>query len=133
MLDELKTAHEEMLAALAELEALTAKAACDEPAVATARIRLSRASRQRRILATQAIDRLFSDASAADAARLKGLRERNSEQLEASAKHIGTWGLRTIRENWPQYCRASQDVRRGLRELIATDREVLYPLLSREG
>lgn len=133
MLDELKTAHEEMLAALEELETLTAAAACDESAVATARIRLSRASRQRRILSNQAIDRLLGEASAADAARLKGLRERNSGQLEASAKHIGSWGLRTIREKWLQYCQASQGVRRELRELIATDRELLYPLLARDG
>lgn len=133
MLDALKTVHEEMLAALAELEALTAEAACNEPAIAAARIRLSRASRRRRILSNQAIDQLLGGASPADAARLQGLRNRNTEQLETSAKHIGSWGLRTIREDWPQYCRASHGVRGELHGLIAADRELLYPLLERGG
>jgi hypothetical protein len=73
---------------------------------------------------------LVETASADDARKLRGLREINAAQLEASTSHIGAWGLPQVTADWPGYVRASAPMRQSLRDLIAADRETLYPLLG---
>jgi hypothetical protein len=127
---ELEQTHAEMEAALADLAAITGEATFDEPRLASARVRLSRASGKRRRIVDAAILNLLETASPDDARKLRGLRERNATQLEASTKHIGGWGMRHIVADWPGYCRASVAMRQSIHDLIAADRETLFPLLS---
>jgi hypothetical protein len=130
MLDEFRLVHEEMEAALANLDALTSEPLLDETRLASARLKLSRASGKRRRLVDAATVQLLDGAAPSDARKLRALRELNAIQLEVSTRHIGTWGLRQIAADWPGYCHASVNMRQSLRELIAADRETLYPLLG---
>jgi hypothetical protein len=130
MLNELRQIHEEMEAALEGLDALTSEPVLDESRLANARLKLSRVSGRRRRIVDAATLQLLDDAGPADARKLRALRELNAIQLEASTRHIGTWGLRHIQADWPGYCRASVSMRQSLRDLIAADRDTLYPLLG---
>ena len=131
MLAELKQIHEELLAAIADLDAITEGEGFDESRLANARVKLSRVSGKRRRLVDAATLQLLDDATPADARRLRALREMNAAQLHASTKHIGTWGMRQITADWPGYCRASVTTRQSLRDLVAADRDALYLLLGR--
>ncbi|MBO9711822.1 hypothetical protein [Sphingomonas sp.] len=128
-LAELKQAHAELEAALLALEALTIDPVLDEPRVAAARVRLSRASAHRRKLSDLAAMELLDTVRSAEADSLRALRERNAAQIQASSQHIGAWGLRQITADWPGYCRASVQVRAAIRALVKADQDTLYPLL----
>jgi len=130
MLAELEQTHAEMQAALTDLDAITGEEVLDEPRLAAARVKLSRVSGKRRRIVDAATLNLLETAGPEDARKLRGLRERNAAQLEASTQHIGTWGLRHIVADWPGYRRASGPMRQSLHDLIAADREILFPLLS---
>jgi hypothetical protein len=133
MLADLIATNEELIATLDALGELTARPEPDESALAAARLRLSRASGKRRRMVDAACNLLLETASAEDARRVRGLREINAAQLEASTTHIGTWGLRHVMADWPGYCRASASMRQSLRDLVAADRGTLYPLLEARG
>lgn len=127
---DLRALHEEMSAALAELELLTAVDSPDKGALAAARVRLSRASGARRKLVDSITTRLIESGAPADATRLRTFREINAAQLHASTTHIGKWGIRHAMEDWAGYRAASSHMRQTLRDLIAEDRRTLYPLLD---
>lgn len=130
MLAELKATNEGLLAALDALEVLTAEPEPDLALLASTRLKLSKASGQRRRIIDAACNLLAETASADDARKLRGLREINAAQLEASTTHIGAWGLPQVAADWPGYVRASAAMRQSLRDLVAADRETLYPLLQ---
>jgi hypothetical protein len=133
MLDALRQIHEELNAALLQLENVANKAAPDESALAQARLQLSRTSGRRRRLIDAICNRLLSAAPPGDADRIRALRDRNATQLHASTGHIGKWGLREIIADWPGYQQASAAMRQSIRDLIRDDRQTLYPLLQRLG
>jgi hypothetical protein len=93
-------------------------------------VKLSRVNGKRRRIVDAATLDLLGTAGPEDARKLRSLRERNAIQLEASTQHIGTWGLRHIVADWPGYRRASGEMRQSIRDLVAADREILFPLLS---
>jgi hypothetical protein len=128
---DLKALHEELAATLAELDRLTAQDTPDQTALASARLRLSRASGNRRRLVETLTNKLLETASPAEAEQLRGYRERNAAQLHASTSHIGKWGLRHVMDDWQGYRAASVKMRQSLRDLMADDRTTLYPLLVR--
>src|SRR5690348_5175175 len=130
MLADLKATNEELLAALDALAKLTDQPEPNEAGLASARLKLSRASGKRRRVVDAACNLLLETASAEEARKLRGLREINAAQLESSTSHIGTWGLRQVMADWPGYCRASAPMRQSLRDLVEADRETLYPLLG---
>lgn len=130
MFAELKATNEELLAALDALDLLTAEPEPDLAGLAAARLKLGKASGQRRRIVDAACNLLVETVSPDEGRKLRGLREINAAQLEASTTHIGTWGLPQLTADWPGYCRASAPMRQSLRELVEADRETLYPLLG---
>jgi hypothetical protein len=130
MLAELNATNDELLAALDALDTLTLEPEPELALLASARLKMSKASGQRRRIVDAACNLLVETASAEDARKLRGLREINAAQLEASTSHIGAWGLPQITADWPGYVRASAPMRQSLRDLIEADRETLYPLLG---
>jgi hypothetical protein len=130
MLADLKATNEELLAALDALEKLTTEAEPDLAGLAAARLKMSKASGQRRRIVDTACNLLLETAPPDDARKLRGLREINAAQLETSTAHIGAWGLPQVTADWPGYCRASAPMRQSLRDLVAADRDTLYPMLG---
>ena len=126
---DLRTLHEDLLTALAQMEALTAQPGFDEAELSRLRYRLSRISGERRRLVEQLCVTLGAQASGAEAARIAALRESNLRARTASTAHIGAWSLRDVIANWPGYCRASAEMRAIMRAQIAAEKAVLYPRL----
>ena len=131
MLTELHQAHEQVLAALAELETLTAGAQPDSSALAGVRWRLSRASGHRRRLVEEACAHLLEKATPAEAQALRTLKQDMGEMQSASSRHVGAWSIGRVLEDWDGYRAASAEMRGAMRERIATEKRVLYPLLQR--
>ncbi len=131
MLTELHQAHEHVLAALADLETLTAAPEPDSAALAGVRWKLSRASSQRRRLVEQACADLLDRASPVEAEGVRTLKQGIGALQSASSRHVGTWTLARVVEDWAGYRAASEEMRARMRERIATEKRVLYPLLQR--
>jgi hypothetical protein len=131
MLTELHQAHEQLLAALSDLEALTSVPQPDSTALSGVRWKLSRASSQRRRLVEQACAALIECASPAETEGVRALRQGIGELQSASSRHVGTWTLARVIEDWDGYRAASEEMRGRMRERIATEKRVLYPLLQR--
>jgi hypothetical protein len=133
MLAELKAIHTELEAAMDELDRLTTETAPNQTGVAAARARLSRASGKRRGLFDMATNYLGKTAGPANAQKIRELRDKNAAQLEASTAHIGAWGLRQLVADWPEYVRTAAPMRQSMRDLIAADRNILFPMLEKAG
>ena len=131
MLTDLHQAHERLLAALDDLEALTAVAQPDSAAIAAVRWKLSRASGQRRRLVDEASARLIETATVGEAQAVRTLQQRIAESQSASSRHVGAWSIRKVVEDWDGYRAASADMRAAMRERIAAEKRLLYPLLQR--
>jgi hypothetical protein len=133
MLTELHQAHEQVLAVLGELETLADAPQPDDGALASIRWKLSRASGQRRQLVEQACTRLLEKASDAEAPALRALKQGIGDMQSASSRHVGAWPLARVLEDWEGYRAASAQMRAAMRQRIAEEKRVLYPLLQRAG
>ncbi len=131
LLADLRDAHERLLAAIDDMEAATRAAEPGGDLYPRARWRLSQASRHRRSLVDAACSELLKRASAEDAKAMAALRADGESRLRASAAHVRTWTMERIDSDWPAYCRASALLRASMRERIASEKTVLYPLLSK--
>jgi hypothetical protein len=132
-MSELHDLHVQLLSMLDELEALTARPAPDEAALASLRYRLTRTSGARRRLIDMLCPGLRKILSPGDAAALDALHESNAAAMTASSEHIGTWSLREVVRNWPGYCQASLALRRSMRAQIEAEKAMLYPHLPDRG
>jgi hypothetical protein len=130
MLAELKEIHEDLLATIAAIEAIVEQSTPDRVNLTSARYKLTRINgRRRKFLAEKVYPRLES-LSPAHAQRAAALRNGAASLLAASAQHIARWSVEHIVANWTDYQRASAAIRASMRERIATERAVLYPLLE---
>lgn len=124
-MEDLRRHHEQMLAALDELERLTQSACCDDKAVMAVRYRLTRASSARRREVVALCERLIAGGVSDPA--LKVLRDATNASRGTSSSHIGTWTLRQVIADWPGYVRASNLMRAALRREVEREVAVLAP------
>lgn len=124
---DLRSLHADLLAALAELEALTAEPRCDIERLSGIRYRLSRISgERRRVVDEQCRD--FARAAPADrAAALHALRRNNMEARILSTAHIGQWTLKEAAANWSGYRQASARMRAAMCAQIRHEQLLLCP------
>ena len=130
MLSDLKQAHEQLLAGIADLAELIQQDRPDPERLAQVRWRLSRASGARRRLVEQACEQLVAGGGSEVAERLRNLRDTGAEMLSASSRHIGTWTIDQILADWGGYRLASAMMRKSMRARIDAERAILYPLLE---
>lgn len=129
ILAELRRLHGEILGHLDEMDGLTAKPEPPErlPAV---RHELTCASRARTMLLERIYANLIALAPASDKSQIEALQAEGTQNMLQSAKHIGAWSPNDIRERWPAYCSASNQIRRAMRNRIRQEADVIYPLLE---
>jgi transposase len=127
---DLRILHDELLAALAEMEALTARPTFDESEVSRLRYRLSRVSGERRRLVEQLCLSLAGHVTGAQAERLRAVHASSLDARTASNAHIGAWSIREIAADWEGYCRASAAMRAIMRAQIAAEKAALYPRVA---
>jgi hypothetical protein len=130
MLARLKTVHEELLAGIKTLETVVQQSTPDVAGLTNARWKLSRASSHRRKLLAETVYPALDQASAADARRLDELRAAGTALLAESAQHIAAWSTDRIIGDWAGYQRASSAMRGAMRDRVAAEKAILYPLLE---
>lgn len=121
-MDDLLRLHDQMLAALDELERLTQSQRCDDKGVMAVRYRLTRASSARRRQVLALCERLLAER---DDAIIASLRDETNASRAVSSSHIGTWTLRRVAADWDGYREASVLMQAMLRRQIARERTVL--------
>jgi len=131
-LQQLHRAQSELDLAIMVMEAATQAQAPmpDKSSYATARWKLSLASRHRRSLIGRICQRLTPLVSPDDAATLKGLHQRDMEMLHNSAAHVGRWTLEAIEHDWDGYRQASRKIRLSMSARIDEEKHLLYPILQ---
>jgi len=134
LLSQLTSLHQEVLALISDLEALTR---ADQPrldAVAGTRLKLTRASRKRTSLLEGTIYPLLLEAATpAERTRITALRQEGKDALHGSVEHIGRWTIAEIERRWADYRAASAKLRGAMRTRVADERALVYPLLAAKG
>jgi hypothetical protein len=130
MLNELRQLHSEILSCLDQLEALTAEATPPMERLPAVRYSLTRASRSRTMLLERLYGQLLDRADPGQRAAIERLKAEGKNNLVRSAEHIGSWTLRAVTKSWPEYCAASKSLRAHMRQRIALEQRVLYPLFA---
>ncbi len=130
MLARLKTIHTELLAGIKTLETVVQQSTPDVAGLTNARWKLSRASSHRRKFLAESVYPALDRIPAADSRRLDELRAAGTTLLAESAQHIAAWSTERIVKDWPGYQRASAAVRATMRNRIAAEKAILYPLLE---
>ena len=130
MLGELRCIHGLLREAIAELAAVASNSVLDEAPLSTARLRLSRASRNRRSLILGSIAPLLHDVPAPKAADVAALVLEDSRLMINSSEHVRRWTMSGIRDDWTGYQRASAEMRASMLKRIDREAAVLYPLLE---
>ncbi len=126
---DLRALDDNLLTALAELEALNAQPDFDLKILSNVRYRISRAIAARRKL----VDALLRDVIAQGGANAEIARAENERSMVVRARytaHIGEWTPVAVTQDWPGYCAASADLRALIRAKLAEQRPVLYPWLA---
>ena len=132
-LAQLTKAHDDILAAILKLEALTDRAEPDSAGLAMARWKLTQASRSRRRLLEDTVYPEIERRSLADRPEVHELRGADAGLIAASSQHITTWDIDLIVKRWRDYRAASAGVIASMRERIGREKAVLYPLLMDTG
>lgn len=130
-LSELKEAHEGLLCAIETLAQLTRGTVPDKGELAAARWRVSAASLSRRLIWGRIHSSLARRVTDLDVDReLRHLQQVDISLMRASAKHVGTWSLAGIIDDWAGYRQASKDMLCKMKEGISEEKRLLYPILS---
>lgn len=130
-LDACRRAHEALLDAIDALDRLAEEDEPDEPRLTSARYRLSRLSTERRQLVARLCAQLLLQLAEQEAAQLRAFQKRQEQVLTQSLDHVHSWSMREILSDWDGYRMASGRMRQSLRDQVAEERALLYPLLGR--
>ena len=131
LLVQLSGAHDQLIAEMEILDRITLGAQPELAELTAGTWRLSQTSLRRRSLASSAFDFLAGRLGEVELGRLKEVQSSDQEMMRRSARHIGSWTIRTIREDWQRYCLASREDRMHMKSHILLEKQSLYPLLER--
>ena len=133
MLAELRQHHEKIGDLLTALEVLCQDRHADIVKVSAVRIELTRASRARSAYLNAIVyPKVTRNCPADKRIALEKLKSDGLLMLVRSADHIRHWTTREITADWPGYCIASAAARQTMRDRIALEAQLLYPLLKEE-
>lgn len=130
-LQELKLAHENLIAWMSTLHELTFG---DEPRLGqleTVRWFLGKARRDRRVLVEKTYAALQPTLTGQSAADVAGARSLTLRSLAAGSQHIARWSRDAIAANWARYCEETRKIRDLWMEAIEAEQGTLYPLLEK--
>jgi hypothetical protein len=102
-LGRLPEAHRELLLAISNMLAVTGSGTFDEDAFYLARVRLVRASSERRWLWRRILDGLLPLAELEEAEVLKSLQSRDMDMLCSSTVHLQHWSPAAVAADWSAY------------------------------
>lgn len=126
---DLRALDDELLSALAALQALNAEPDYDLKILSGVRYRISRAIVARRKL----VDALVRDVMAAGGEKAEIARAEHERSMAVRARytaHVGAWNPAAVAADWRGYCAASDELRAVIRAKVVQQRHILYPWLS---
>jgi len=130
VLSELKALHEELRAAIAELEAQTSRSEPDNAGLPLARLKVVRVSGRRKALIDCTIAPSLRDLSSEDARRMQDLRRAASDLAVETSQHIARWTMPSILTDWEEYRVSAAQFRQLMLKRIAEESAILYPLIE---
>ena len=130
LLENLKKAHADLLAAIEELARLTRGPVPDKKRLVSIRWKVSDASLIRRLLWGRIHASLVGHADARVERDLRALQDADIRLIRHSAKHVARWTADAILEDWTGYCRASDAMRGAMIDAINEEKRLLYPILE---
>lgn len=132
IIEALAKVHANLLAAIAQLESVTACETVDPARLAGARWRIGRASGERlRLIENAVYPSLDGRVSQADNGKLEALRQEYAVLRAVSNAHVARWTADKAVADWAGYRRASFAMTGSMRKRVAAEKEVLYPMLER--
>ena len=123
-------AHQELLDAMSAMEELTNGPLPDSLRLSHTRLRVTRASLERRALFRRVVGQLSRHPAPSVGRSLAILQDHDRELLDLTNEHIATWTPARMKADWPGYCESTREIRSRSRENIERERELLYPLLG---
>ena len=133
LLNDLRAAHQTLLAAMAVVENLTAQGQAERRSYTNARWRISQCSLARRTLWMQIFRHLLPRVNTKAASDLAMLQSADEELQRDSSSHVATWHLARIETDWESYCEASRAVRSRMSVCIEAEKRILYPILEHDA
>jgi len=130
---ELKALHDELRAAIAELQAQTAKSVPDQAGLPLARLKVVRASGRRKAMIDCTITPSLHNVSGEDAGRMRDLRHASCDLAVETSQHIARWTMNSILADWEGYRGATANMARIMLRRIDDESAILYPLLERRA
>ena len=130
LLKELKESHGALEAALEDIDAATVGAEPDLSRYPHARWRLSTARRQRRTVTSMIYTEVRPTLRPHEIEAVEQWHADDNRRLQASAQHVRIWTTDRIAADWRGYCAASDTLRRSLKQWIAAEQALIYPLLE---
>lgn len=126
---DLRTLDDELLAAMAALEALNAQPDFDMKLLSNVRYRISRAIVARRKL----VDALLQEVIAGGGERADVARAELDRSMVVRAHytaHVSAWAPAAVSRDWPGYCEACARLRAAIRAKVAAQKPILYLWLA---
>lgn len=133
LLNDLRAAHQTLLAAMTVVENLTAQGKPDRSTYTNARWRVSQCSLARRTLWMKSFRHLLPRVNAKAASDLAILQSADEEMQRDSSSHVATWYSAKIESDWEGYCQASRAVRTRMSACIEAEKRILYPMLEQDA
>ncbi|MBB5714799.1 hypothetical protein FHS94_001635 [Sphingomonas aerophila] len=120
-LQQLFSAHQQLLDGLARLETETARPVPDKAAVGAARLALSQASRKRSTILDSVLASEARIRTGPDLLQLVALQDSVRRARTASTAHVARWSQSTLEADWRGYCRDSALMRRHMRRQMEAE------------
>jgi len=130
LLSQLKDAHDEMRATIAELADVLSGPERDLQALAKTRMKLTRTSGKWRTLVQCEILPQLNDVPPEQARQIAELRREAAEFAVRKSNHIARWSTRATEADIAGYLRASAEMRRQLLTRVDREAALFYPLLE---
>lgn len=128
VLESLRSAHDALVAAMADLGGVLTSDWPEPPRYTAARWRLSNLSRKRRTLVNAVTMELRSHFPGSKA--LEDLAQSERAMLDASTRHVGAWPPERVAAEWAAYREASTSIRTRMQAHVDAEQSVLYPMLE---
>lgn len=126
-LEALEASHRQVEDCTVRLEAIMASDLSDLGQFSAARLQLRRANLDRTQIALDLCRHLIATTSSRHS--LRDLQRQELDVSQMISHHVHSWTMPRIEEDWTGYCSATREILEAVRALIASEKQVLAPLL----
>lgn len=132
LLAALKVAHRQIEAAFSGLQTEGAEHVSDVSQFSAKRMRVGQALLAKRQIVGKVASHLIPLVSAEEATAIRELRSRAHRYSQLASEIIRSWTPDEIQQDWSGYSAAASEMKTTILGLVAAEKELLYPLLSRQ-